>query len=410
MSQFNLRGQSSPPKAYMRDSEVKLRTSPEAYADENMDSTTFVRPHQETKRIQNLSFWDNIDSEDKEESSWTERPTTAPFILMMVILVVASTVLWFLYRWVSGENSNPPPIIPADTTPFKVRPENPGGMMIPYQDKLVYGRLSQDASQPIERLLPPPEQPMIAPQAAANSMAPSYQQPYPSEQTNNMPPPEGYVPHPHPSMQAAPMQPQLQPLHQGIQHPQVEIHSHQPSQSPTPYSPPLPQVPAAEPNHPQIPLQATLSTNSSTQPSAVEDIKPAQDEELEENVSHQEGFDELNQLIAKEAQTPLKRDLKKNAAKLTKPMAIDAEKHKVQIASLPSRLMAEQEMKRLQIHHPSVFEGRPWNIQKINLGPNRGVTYRLIVGSFSNRNAATKFCKKVKSEKIGCLVVGPANE
>jgi len=67
-------------------------------------------------------------------------------------------------------------------------------------------------------------------------------------------------------------------------------------------------------------------------------------------------------------------------------------------------------MKRLRDHHGAFFDHKPWNIQKINLGPERGVTHRLVVGSFPNHNAATKFCKKLRTEKIGCLVIAPANE
>ncbi len=72
--------------------------------------------------------------------------------------------------------------------------------------------------------------------------------------------------------------------------------------------------------------------------------------------------------------------------------------------------MAENEMKRLRDHHGPFFDNKPWNIQKINLGTDRGVTHRLVVGSFPNHNAATKFCKRLRAEKIGCLVIAPANE
>jgi cell division septation protein DedD len=51
------------------------------------------------------------------------------------------------------------PLIRADTSPFKVRPQNPGGMQIPDRDLSIYG-----AQHPqVEHLLPPPEQPMARP-------------------------------------------------------------------------------------------------------------------------------------------------------------------------------------------------------------------------------------------------------
>jgi hypothetical protein len=144
--------------------------------------------------------------------------------------------------------------------------------------------------------------------------------------------------------------------------------------------------------------------------SAVEGIKPALDEEEGDDVIPSDGHHELNELIAREAETPLRRPIKKEAGKPLKLMPLDPGKHKVQIASLPSRPMAEQEIKRLRMHHGPIFEDKRWNIQKVNLGPARGFTYRLVVGSFPHHHAAAKFCKKLRSEKIGCLVVAPASE
>jgi hypothetical protein len=58
------------------------------------------------------------------------------------------------------------PLIQADATPAKIRPEQPGGMTVPHQDKLVFQRLSPGGGEPtVERLLPPPEEPLPRPVA-----------------------------------------------------------------------------------------------------------------------------------------------------------------------------------------------------------------------------------------------------
>ena len=50
------------------------------------------------------------------------------------------------------------PIITAQQGPTKMRPKEPGGMVVPDQDKQVYGRLNvAEKPKRIERLLPPPE-------------------------------------------------------------------------------------------------------------------------------------------------------------------------------------------------------------------------------------------------------------
>ena len=50
------------------------------------------------------------------------------------------------------------PVIRADAGPTKVRPEAPGGMQVPNQDKQIYGRIAPADGRPqVERLIPPPE-------------------------------------------------------------------------------------------------------------------------------------------------------------------------------------------------------------------------------------------------------------
>ena len=59
-------------------------------------------------------------------------------------------------------SSSVAPIIRAGDGPTKVRPDQPGGMQVPNQDKEVYGRVSpnQSGGSRVESLLPPPEQPL----------------------------------------------------------------------------------------------------------------------------------------------------------------------------------------------------------------------------------------------------------
>jgi hypothetical protein len=226
---------------------------------------------------------------------------------------------------------------------------------------------------------------------------PSYGPPPPFQQPAQQPSFQQVVPQPYSSPQGQAPYAQQHPL------PNQPVFGPPP---PSPYGPPA--FPTVQP--PLAPPAAPLDL-ATPKLSTVENIKPAAEEDVEEeDVISREGHNELDQLIAKEAQTPLRRSVKKNAEKPAKPVALDPAKYKVQIASLPSRLMAEQEMKRLRVSHRAAFENRPWNIQKINAGPDRNFTHRLVVGSFPNQNAAIKFCKRLKTEKIGCRVVAPVNE
>ena len=83
-------------------------------------------------------------------------------------LAAVVTLGWYLYdRMVApgGGAPAPLPLIEADEGPTKKRPEDPGGLAIPNQDKLVYEALDgEGAEETVERLLPPPEEPLPQPE------------------------------------------------------------------------------------------------------------------------------------------------------------------------------------------------------------------------------------------------------
>jgi hypothetical protein len=418
MSQFPPRVR--PSSSRSSDQNVKLKARPDdhygspSYQGQGVQYDESGNPvysdaYQEIQKIKRLSFWSNSDPEPDGEGDWEERQSPSTFILAIVILVVAVTLSWFMFRWLSGGNTGVPPVIQADTTPFKVRPDNPGGMMIPHQDKLVYGRLSPDSSPPVERLLPPPEQLMAEPQYPDQRQAqpygpppPAYPPPSQYPQGSGYPPPgqEGYPT--YPAMQGPPQQ--MMPPPSGA-HPDYPYGIPPQAQPPYPGQPPYQQAPV-----PQMPVEGNAPEGNRYPPkkavSAIEPIKPASDEDDDEEVGFQEGQRELNDLIARESRTPLPKAPEKTIPLKLTPL--DPARVKVQIASLPSRAMAEKEMRRLKDNYRHLFGNRPWDIQKINLGQNRGTTYRLVVGAFNNRGNAVKFCSKLRTEGVGCMVVAPA--
>lgn len=83
--------------------------------------------------------------------------------LTSVVLIALIVVLWLLMR-VPMEKGEVVSIAPTPT-PVKVKPENPGGMIIPDQDKEIYTRLNQeDTPVKVERLFDvPEEQPVLPP-------------------------------------------------------------------------------------------------------------------------------------------------------------------------------------------------------------------------------------------------------
>lgn len=82
------------------------------------------------------------------------------FVFLAVIaLGLFGIAIWYAYeQGVRRGVQMAPPLIKADTSPIRIKPEIPGGMEVPHQDKTVYDRMSgQTKSVEVEKLLPPPE-------------------------------------------------------------------------------------------------------------------------------------------------------------------------------------------------------------------------------------------------------------
>lgn len=74
--------------------------------------------------------------------------------------IIAGAAAWTVFGPGSGNDGGRTPLIVAEPEPYKVRPEEPGGLQVENQDKLVYERVGGAASEPgAENILPPPETP-----------------------------------------------------------------------------------------------------------------------------------------------------------------------------------------------------------------------------------------------------------
>lgn len=86
--------------------------------------------------------------------------------LMLALLLFGGTgaAIWTVDDWWPVGDDMEIPLVKANTGPIKVRPEDPGGMTVPNQDKLVYDKLGNPSvASGVERLLPAPETPMPRP-------------------------------------------------------------------------------------------------------------------------------------------------------------------------------------------------------------------------------------------------------
>lgn len=87
-------------------------------------------------------------------------------VLTAVVMAVFAGGLWFFYHQGARQTAVPGPggevpLIRADDRPAKIKPDQPGGMPVPDQNVSVYD--AKPGAAPVEKLLPPPEQPMPRP-------------------------------------------------------------------------------------------------------------------------------------------------------------------------------------------------------------------------------------------------------
>jgi len=161
----------------------------------------------------------HLDMDPRDRPSHVRPPSPPPFprrrgrsgiVIKAVAAAIAVAVLAWGVRYggdyFSPSNSPAPaapsgqvPVIGPDAGPDKVVPDNPGGVTVPDQDKVI---LNGGAAQPkVEQLLPPPENPVASPAPPQAMQTPQPIQapapmPAPQVAQTQSPPPPAAAPKP----------------------------------------------------------------------------------------------------------------------------------------------------------------------------------------------------------------------
>ncbi len=246
-------------------------------------------------------------------------------------------IVWYAYNLgIRAGSESVAPLIKAEEGPAKIRPEEPGGMEVPFQDKLVYDRLAPDqAEPPVERLLPPPEAPLPPPQTA------------------EPPPPV-----------AAPLD------SAGVQ------------------------VPEPPPPSPLIALIETEVPRSAVPPPLTAGIETAAPEAVP--------TPPVPEVAATQEAAPAKE-----AESVTDLTAAPVKSYRVQVAAVRSSEAAYGGWQRLQAQHKDLLGKLKLTVQRVDLGPEKGVFYRIQAGPLADRAAARNLCTKLSLRRVGCLIVRP---
>lgn len=409
---------------------------------------------QQEEDIRNLGFFKRTDVKQEQvedEVEWQERQSPINFILIAGILFICTAVGWFGYKWYTSNTHGQPPIIQPETGPFKVRPENPGGMIIPHQDKLVYGRLSPEQYQPVERLLPPPEQPVIPagqdqgyyqqqpyqgpayPPQGYQDQQQGYGQPYPQGQP--YPPQQGYgQQQPYQGQPPHYNQPYAYPDQgqpQGQQgYPQQQPYNAQPQGHPQGqqgYTQPTPQYPQQGYPEQQMPTQGQMPPQGQMYQMAPYPGQPMPQHPMtgEDTEFDKSGLDALladgaEPSPAPKAKKTAEKSADKTAANGPEKQAAKSEKtpdaaapaptaakgpYMIQVATFTDKKDAHTEVDRLVKMEPTLFKDRKFAIQRMELGQSKSAVYRVIIGSFSTQNQAAQFKSRLKIHNVKGIVI-----
>ncbi|MCR9219633.1 MAG: SPOR domain-containing protein [Alphaproteobacteria bacterium] len=276
---------------------------------------------------------------------------TLPIAVAVIALVAFGAIVWYAYSQGvrSGSEEAAPLLAPEGAA--KVQPDDPGGMEIPHTDKQVFNRISGDeeAADRVERILPPPEDPMQPPapqpeaQAAAQAPAPAAQDPVPPSITES-------------PAEDAPADPPL---------PDEKLAA--PAEEPPTAAP----APAAAP--------AEEQTAAAPQPAPAAEPAPAPEPEPA---------------------------VEPEPAPEPAPAAADPTSGwQVQIAALRSEAGARTAWDRAQEAHGALLGDLSLAVQRAVVN---GVTYfRVRGGPLPSREAATDLCNALKAEDQPCLVAPP---
>lgn len=317
------------------------------------------RPDGDFLQDDQLSQWDS-EPEEAEGGGWWK------WAVAVASLAIFGGVVWYAYTTGASGPSGPVRTVEADLTPYKVKPQNPGGEIIPDQDKLVFNEAVGRPEETEDMLGDVAEAPQSKPEPIAVR---KFKPPVPAAKPAPPPATEPAAPPKGADMAAAP------PAAAG------------PLQTPTP--PTAVATPGAKP----APLLPGVA-------------KPADAKPVEAKTAD-----------AKQAAAKPTAPLADSAAQLAPaqpvnpPPAPEAKAAPspggkapvVQLGAYASTEGAMESWGQVKRKQGAIVASLSPQVIKISV-PGKGDLYRLVIGPFADRNSAVQVCTQLKAQGRDCLV------
>tara|TARA_B100001123_G_scaffold412340_1_gene509514 strand:- start:1294 stop:2181 length:888 start_codon:yes stop_codon:yes gene_type:complete len=271
---------------------------------------------------------------------WLRGRSVLFFCLAFIVVAVYAGSVWYAYDLgLRRGTAQLIPFIKADASPTKLAPEDPGGLKVPHQDKLVYGVLDSSVEEDgVESLMPPPEEPISLSDPTSTRI----------DEKDELP--AGSV--------------------------DVGISSRLDQLS----EPPVARL------DDDISVKSSSGNQDQHMPDSSDQETPEMISDNREQPAEHKTLETIDESIV-EGNQGLRAS------------------YRVQIASLRSKIKAERALNLAVAANSDLLSGLVHRVESIDLGENRGVYYRLQIGSFVEQSAADELCKRLKARSQACFVV-----
>jgi len=280
------------------------------------------------------------------------RARLLPMWILIAAVVIVGVAWAMSERYFSeAEVTASVPLVTAEETPVKVRPEESGGVDVPDRDKYVYKSLTDEEPE-AEQLLPPPEEPMERPPIEVVEVAAS---------------------EPAPEVMA-----------------EVEDAAMETATGQAPAPPPLDELVVAKVDTPMAEAEFMKEEAAVDEPSV-------------EMVAAIEEAPKATEPEAAPAPAP-EPEISSAAPEQSASLRADSGRFLVQIGAAQNEAAANGEIARLAKKHPNILSELSGIVIRADLG-DKGVWYRMRVGPFATRGDANGVCGQLKAVNVGCFVV-----
>jgi hypothetical protein len=365
--------------------------------------------------------------------------------IFMLVLFVGG--IWGAVGLVWPDDDGQIVLLKADNAPYKIKPDDKGGMQIPHQDKLIFNTVSSDGKMvTVERILPGPEQPLNNPTNTMDvrtQIAPVVNPPVVNTPAD-ITPPTAQVKSPQATAQIPPPP--------AIQAPQVDIDTKNQPAIPVPVAmgrvieapqkidvkpdapkSPTKDVPSKDKDAPvkpaaafdmskgEVPKPAVLLTKTpNPEPKLDKEIfKEAPKEVLKEDPKEDASFKGPKpKETASKADTGADEEQVDNDLPANEPVskkqneddyatgsqAVGGRSH-FQLASFFDKSSADKGIAQFRSKYAAELQGISLSIAQAKINGNKTV-YR-IQGSAANADTATSICADIKAKGGSCVLIRP---